>query len=236
MAGNCRWASDCAGNSVTGQCPGPGDFKCCQSPESGCGGYSEPSDSFEGGCEQVAISGARAIIAEFPGRVRQVGCKRPPGDRPSDHYNGTATDIMCSDALNKATVCGQEIAEWIRDNRASLNLKYVIWGQRIWSPARDAVKPWAEWRSQPDLGSITLNHWVSPPVRVSTETTRLSMLYANAHHRTMSMSAITAKQRCSQPLRQHLCRPQSDDCARSALSECLCPPARSECEVALLYY
>jgi len=58
-----------------------------------------------------------------------------------------------------ATMSGQEIAEWVMNNRGSLNLKYVIWGQRIWNPSQDAVMPWASWRSMDDRHSITENHW-----------------------------------------------------------------------------
>ena len=54
---------------------------------------------------------------------------------------------------------GQEIAEWVMNNRALLHLKYVIWGQRIWNPSQDAVMPWASWRSMDDRHSITENHW-----------------------------------------------------------------------------
>lgn len=53
---------------------------------------------------------------------------------------------------------GREIAEWVMNNRASLNLKYVIWGQRIWNPS-DGVKPWTSWRTMEDRGDITQNHW-----------------------------------------------------------------------------
>lgn len=45
------------------------------------------------------------------------------------------------------------------NNRGSLNLKYVIWGQRIWTPSRDAVAPWTKWRAMEDRGDITQNHW-----------------------------------------------------------------------------
>jgi len=34
---------------------------------------------------------------------------------------------------------GREIAEWVMNNRGTLKLKYVIWGQKIWNPSRDAV-------------------------------------------------------------------------------------------------
>lgn len=46
------------------------------------------------------------------------------------------------------------------NNRASLGLKYVIWGQKIWNPSQDAVKPWSQWRGMEDRGSVTQNHWL----------------------------------------------------------------------------
>ncbi|KAF2178928.1 hypothetical protein K469DRAFT_520132, partial [Zopfia rhizophila CBS 207.26] len=57
------------------------------------------------------------------------------------------------------TMSGQEIAEWVMNNRASLNLKYVIWGRRIWIRSRDLVKPWKSWSPMEDRHSITQNHW-----------------------------------------------------------------------------
>ena len=57
------------------------------------------------------------------------------------------------------TVSGREIAEWVMNNRASLNLKYVIWGQKIWSVGIDAVGPWTGWRGMDDRGDFTQNHW-----------------------------------------------------------------------------
>ena len=45
------------------------------------------------------------------------------------------------------------------NNRASLNLKYVIWGQKIWNPSQDSVKAWTSWRTMEDRGDITQNHW-----------------------------------------------------------------------------
>jgi len=45
------------------------------------------------------------------------------------------------------------------NNRASLNLKYVIWGQRIWNPSEDSVATWTSWRAMEDRGDVTQNHW-----------------------------------------------------------------------------
>ena len=58
-----------------------------------------------------------------------------------------------------ATQSGREIAEWIMRNHAQLNLKYVIWGQKIWDVREDTVKPWNSWKPMGDRGSITDNHW-----------------------------------------------------------------------------
>lgn len=96
---NCRWTSDCAGSTFANQCPGPSGFKCCSSNARGWGGYSAPRIPTTGdGCKTVAINGARKIVAQFPGRVRDIGCKRScSAGSTSDHCDGKATDMMCSD-------------------------------------------------------------------------------------------------------------------------------------------
>jgi hypothetical protein len=54
---------------------------------------------------------------------------------------------------------GRQIAEWVMNNRGTLNLKYVIWGQKIWSPSVDGVKAWTSWRTMENRGDVTQNHW-----------------------------------------------------------------------------
>jgi len=158
--GNCRWISDCPASSISNLCPGPAAFKCCQSSANGYGGYSTPSLPPVGACQQVAVDGAGMIVDAFPGRVREIFCIRQcTCGSGSDHCCGMATDMMCSDAGGMATMSGQEIAEWVMDNRDSLSLKYVIWGQRIWNPSLDEVQPWSSWRTMEDRGDITQNHW-----------------------------------------------------------------------------
>ncbi|CAP62338.1 uncharacterized protein PODANS_0_1390 [Podospora anserina S mat+] len=158
-AGNCRWASDCAGSTLTGLCPGPAQMRCCSSSATGFGGYSAPAIPAVGACKAVAVEGAKKVVAAFPGRVRQIYCTRAcacPGT--SDHCCGKAIDYMCSDAGGVPTMSGRQLAEWAMNNRASLNLKYIIWGQRIWSPS-DGVKAWTSWRAMEDRGDVTQNHW-----------------------------------------------------------------------------
>ncbi|KAH6889320.1 hypothetical protein B0T10DRAFT_487758 [Thelonectria olida] len=158
--GNCRWVSDCAGSSQANQCPGPGQMKCCSSSAPGFGGYADPTIPKVGACKSAAVAGAKKIVAAFPGSVREIGCVRDcacPGT--SDHCCGLATDMMISDNGGYATLAGQEIAEWVMKNRNSLSLKYVIWGQKIWSPSQDKEKSWTSWRTMEDRGSLTANHW-----------------------------------------------------------------------------
>ncbi|KAF2836561.1 hypothetical protein M501DRAFT_939388 [Patellaria atrata CBS 101060] len=158
--GNCRWTSDCGGSSVSNLCPGPAGFKCCQSTATGFGGYGAPAIPAVGGCKAVAVDGARKIVNAWPGRIRQIYCTRDCAcGSGSDHCCGKATDMMCSDAGGTPTISGRQIAEWVMNNRGTLNLKYVIWGQRIWNPSQDAVAPWTSWRGMEDRGDVTQNHW-----------------------------------------------------------------------------
>ncbi|KAK1776091.1 hypothetical protein QBC45DRAFT_444629 [Copromyces sp. CBS 386.78] len=158
--GNCRWQSDCAGSSSSGFCPGPSEMKCCSSTATGFGGYSTPTYPAVGSCKQVSVTGAQTVVAAFPGRVREIYCIRDcEAGATSDHCTGKAIDFMCSDAGGVPTMSGREIAEWVMNNRSTLNLKYVIWGQKIWNPSIDSVKSWTSWRTMEDRGSITQNHW-----------------------------------------------------------------------------
>jgi hypothetical protein len=96
--GNCRWSSDCAGTSISGECPGPSSFKCCQSPSNGFGGYKTPDFPPIGACKSVAVNGAKRIVAAWPGRVHVIYCTRDCAcGSGSDHCCGKASDLMCSD-------------------------------------------------------------------------------------------------------------------------------------------
>lgn len=162
--GNCRWTSDCAGDTASNQCPGPGGFKCCSSKAVGFGGYNDDKPpkplKVSPGCLQVAVDGAGKIAAGWPGRIREVFCERGcQCGSGSDHCCGKATDLMCSDGGGQATLSGREIAEWVMENRKSLKLSYVIWGQKIWNADRDNEMKWSKWRTMDDRNDLTQNHW-----------------------------------------------------------------------------
>ncbi|KAF1812600.1 hypothetical protein P152DRAFT_449315 [Eremomyces bilateralis CBS 781.70] len=164
--GDCRWTDSCTGTPVANQCPGPAAFKCCQpgGDTGGEDGYPTPEypavGDATGSCKQVTVTSAEKVIEAFPGKVRELFCTRDctcPGT--SEHCCGRAMDFMCSDGGGVRTEAGEPIAEWVMENHASMNVMYVIWGQKIWSPSRDDQGPWSGWRDMEDRGSVTANHW-----------------------------------------------------------------------------
>ncbi|ESU08885.1 hypothetical protein FGSG_04239 [Fusarium graminearum PH-1] len=166
IAGVCITDAACSsagGTSISaaGQCPGPSQMKCCSSAATGFGGYSAPTIPAVGACKAVSVNAAKKVVAAFPGRIREIGCKRDcscPGS--SDHCCGLATDFMCSDGGGSATLSGKEIAEWCMKNRSALNLKYVIWGQKIWTTSVDKTEEkWENWRTMEKRDGLTQNHW-----------------------------------------------------------------------------
>jgi hypothetical protein len=96
-----------------------------------------------GGMTPNAIAVINAVKAEFPGSGPFGGYR--PGD-PLDHGTGHAVDIMCG------TAEGNEIASFVQANAGALNVKYVIWRQRIWYPG-------GSWQGMEDRGSATANHY-----------------------------------------------------------------------------
>ncbi|TGZ76208.1 hypothetical protein EX30DRAFT_356723 [Ascodesmis nigricans] len=151
---SCRWTnggtSSCSGSTLAGYCPGPSAFKCCVAP----GTWAKPTIPSYNCQSHVIAAGNRALTA-FSGHVQSVGCY---GTRSgtSDHPAGLALDFM----VGTYNPRGWAIAEWHMNNAAVNKVKYVMWGQRIWSPS-DGVKAWENWRNQSpyDRGDVTSNHW-----------------------------------------------------------------------------
>ncbi|WP_249356826.1 ligand-binding protein SH3 [Brevibacterium sp. 2SA] len=101
------------------------------------------SSSIESTLLPNAVNGYRAVCAKFP-EVKTYGGRRQ-GSGTSDHYTGEAVDIMISGST------GDRISEYLIKNAKALNVKYVIFEQRIWMPGRG-------WKSMEDRGSATQNH------------------------------------------------------------------------------
>jgi uncharacterized protein YcbK (DUF882 family) len=101
------------------------------------------SSSIESGLLPNAVNGYRAVCAKFP-EVKTFGGRRP--GTGSDHNTGEAVDIMITGST------GDRIADYLIQNQGALNVKYVIWKQRIWMPGKG-------WKAMEDRGSATANHF-----------------------------------------------------------------------------
>jgi hypothetical protein len=98
----------------------------------------------EAGLTPDAVEVYRAVCNAFSG-VSSYGGYSPRGE----HYDGRAIDIMVSGSY------GQQIADWLRANAGALQIRDVIYAQRIWTPDRAAEG----WRFMEDRGSPTANHY-----------------------------------------------------------------------------
>jgi len=101
--------------------------------------------SVESGLTSNAVRIHRAACARFPS-VRRYGGIGPTGE----HAAGRAVDIMVS-----GSSLGDAISAWARSNAGALHISEVIWSQHIWTVQRSSEG----WRSMPDRGSPTANHY-----------------------------------------------------------------------------
>lgn len=103
------------------------------------------SSSIESGLTPGGRAAYRAVCAAFP-EVKSYGGRR--SDPGSDHNSGNAVDIMITGAT------GDRIKDYLIANRDKLNVKYVIWEQKIYAS-------YTGWSGRPmeDRGSTTANHY-----------------------------------------------------------------------------
>jgi hypothetical protein len=88
-----------------------------------------------------------AVAGAFPGTPD--GCYRAAEDG-GEHPRGRACDFMVPVGGAK----GDAIALYVQRNAVRLRVMYIIWEQRLWSPARADEG----WRWMEDRGSPTQNH------------------------------------------------------------------------------
>jgi hypothetical protein len=114
-------------------------------PEAGVSTAPCPDGSdIEGGLTSTATTVYRAVCAAFPQPTTYGGY-----DPHGEHIDGRAIDIMISGEV------GWQIAEWLRANAAQLQIRDIIYSQRIWTPDQAS----AGWRYMEDRGSPTANHY-----------------------------------------------------------------------------
>ncbi|SMY11310.1 ligand-binding protein SH3 [Brevibacterium jeotgali] len=113
------------------------------------GGVSEApcsvSSEIESGLTPGGTAAYRAVCAEFPEVSSYGGRRADPG---SDHNSGNAVDIMISGST------GDSIKDYLIQNKDKLNVKYVIWEQKIYA----SYTGWSG-RAMEDRGSVTANHY-----------------------------------------------------------------------------
>lgn len=121
------------------------DYLTADKPDRGpsLGGSCANGSSIDAG-RQSLYAIHEAVCANWP-QVTSYGTWRGDGD----HGQGRAIDIMVSGDL------GWEIAEFLRDNYASLDIEYLIYSQKIWSVDRAGEG----WRGMSNRGSATANHY-----------------------------------------------------------------------------
>ena len=99
----------------------------------------------ESGLTPSAVRLFRAVCNAFPALSTYGGY-----DAHGEHSSGRAIDFMVSDPS-----LGQAVADWARAHASELDLYDVLWSQHIWTPVRASEG----WRSMPDRGSATANHF-----------------------------------------------------------------------------
>jgi len=106
-----------------------------------------PGDSaMESGLTQDAIRVHRALCARYP-QISSFG-----GRRSSDGFHGTGQAV---DAMISNSTAGWDIARWTRANASKLGVSEILYSQKIWTVQRSSEG----WRTFPDRGSATANHY-----------------------------------------------------------------------------
>jgi hypothetical protein len=104
-----------------------------------------PDGSVEHGLTAGAVHVYRAVCHAFPQVARYGGW-----DAHGEHSSGKALDIMTSDVQ-----LGNAIASFLQAHASELDIFDVIWRQHIWTTQRAGDG----WRSMPNRGSATANHY-----------------------------------------------------------------------------
>ena len=111
----------------------------------GATGYS--TSAYSGMCRGLGLGGSASAVCSAVRSLfgpLSIGGYRA-GDS-GDHGAGKAADIMVDNFAE-----GDAIAAFVMAHAGELNVKYVIWKQRIWHPG-------GGWKAMADRGSPTQNH------------------------------------------------------------------------------
>ncbi|GAA4901654.1 hypothetical protein GCM10025789_20340 [Tessaracoccus lubricantis] len=110
-------------------------------------GYSSGLEKTNANVQAIAWD----VWARFPQIKTQYGWRR---DVTPDHPAGRAVDVMIPSYKSNQAL-GWEIANYYRANAKKFNINYIIFGQKIWSVARNDEG----WRAMASRGNDTANHY-----------------------------------------------------------------------------
>jgi len=119
---------------------------CGAANAAGATGYS--TSAYAGMCRGLGLGGSASAVCSAVRSLfgpLSIGGYRA-GDS-GDHGAGKAADIMVDNFAE-----GDAIAAFVMAHAGELNVKYVIWKQRIWHPG-------GGWKAMADRGSPTQNHY-----------------------------------------------------------------------------
>lgn len=131
-------------------------------------GITPSTKSLPSGVRPVTRVGAR-VVREVLGFDGTIGGMRAYSNGVSDHETGHAIDVMVGYGNARQKQQGDMIAEFFRHNRNALEVKYVIWYDKICSSRPDSKgNPWG-WRpythrDDPNRRNPTLRHLDHPHI------------------------------------------------------------------------
>lgn len=115
----------------------------------------------EGNLQPGALRGARCAVAAFSFVTLNSGWRSSGSVRSSDHPFGNAVDFGPDDwASEQGNRRGWYLAHWFQVNADRLNVKYVIWDNWTWNPAKrpDAWVPYYHASDRNDPSSRHEDH------------------------------------------------------------------------------
>ena len=100
---------------------------------------------------------ARRVMKAIDGRFRDtVSGIHTIRSGSAGHSAGKAVDLMIRDYKNKRRIAeGDELAQFLIDNRAQLGIYYLIWQDRIWLPTTG----WTAYSGSGKYGNQFSNNW-----------------------------------------------------------------------------
>ena len=101
----------------------------------------------EAGLTPSALQVLRCVHAGWPDRITSYAGVGPRAANPSsDHPSGRAVDAMIPGwQTPEGRRLGDDVAGYVQASAAALNVRYIIWNARIWSPDR-AGEGWRPYR------------------------------------------------------------------------------------------